>query len=109
MTLVIAIVAGCTPDKALDFGPTGEITTPPEDQLSRDIMRDFAGQDFILANNDHEAHVSLTGWKPGRAHHDAVLAGRQSALPGVSAPDRRASICDEPIDAGAPAGATTST
>ena len=49
---LIAVVAGCTPDKALDFGPTGEISTPPEDQLSRDIMRDFAGRDFVLANND---------------------------------------------------------
>ena len=50
----------CTPDKALDFGPTGEISTPPEDQMSRDIMRDFAGRDFILADNDHEAHVRLS-------------------------------------------------
>ncbi len=62
----MSVAAGCTPDKALDFGPTGEITTPPEDQLSRDIMRDFAGRDFILANNDHEAHISLTDWPPGR-------------------------------------------
>ena len=62
----ISLVAGCTPDKALDFGPVGEISTPPEDQLSRDIMRDFDGRDFNLDSNDHEAHVSLTGWKPGR-------------------------------------------
>ena len=60
---LISMLAGCTPDKALDFGPTGEITTPPEDQLSRDIMRDYDGHDFILANNDHEAHVSLTDSK----------------------------------------------
>jgi hypothetical protein len=60
---LISVAAGCTPDKALDFGPTGEITTPPEDQLSRDIMRDYDGHDFILANNDHEAHVSLTDSK----------------------------------------------
>jgi hypothetical protein len=60
---LISTVGGCTPDKALDFGPTGEITTPPEDQLSRDIMRDYDGHDFILANNDHEAHVSLTDSK----------------------------------------------
>ncbi len=60
---LISMLAGCTPDKALDFGPTGEITTPPEDQLSRDIMRDYDGHDFILANNDHEAHVSLADSK----------------------------------------------
>jgi hypothetical protein len=60
---LISMLAGCTPDKALDFGPTGEITTPPEDQLSRDIMRDYDGHGFILANNDHEAHVSLTDSK----------------------------------------------
>ena len=60
---LVSMLAGCTPDKALDFGPTGEITTPPEDQLSRDIMRDYDGRDFILANNDHEAHVSLTDSK----------------------------------------------
>src|SRR5580658_7109467 len=28
-------IAGCTPEKALDFGPVGEISTPPTDQLSR--------------------------------------------------------------------------
>jgi hypothetical protein len=60
---LMSIATGCTPDKALDFGPNTEITTPPEDQLSRDIMRDFAGRDFILANNDHEAHVRLTDSK----------------------------------------------
>ena len=54
------LAAGCGPDKALDFGPVGEISTPPDDQLSRDILRDFAGKEFDLGNNDHEAHVSLT-------------------------------------------------
>ena len=28
-------------------------------------MRDFAGRDFILADNDHEAHVHLTDSKAG--------------------------------------------
>jgi hypothetical protein len=64
---VMSFAAGCTPDKALDFGPVGEISTPPEDPLSRDILRDFAGKDFDLGNNDHEAHVSLRGApKPDR-------------------------------------------
>ncbi len=59
-----AVVAGCSPDTALDFGPPGEITTPPTDQLSRDIMRDFDGRDFVLGNNDRQAEVSLYGAKP---------------------------------------------
>ena len=54
------LTAGCGPEKALDFGPVGEISTPPEDPLSRDILRDYAGKEFDLGNNDHEAHVSLT-------------------------------------------------
>ncbi|HTR61842.1 MAG TPA: hypothetical protein VMH37_09075, partial [Candidatus Binataceae bacterium] len=62
--LLIFAASGCTPDKALDFGPTGEINTPPEDQLSRDILRDFDGHDFVLTDNDREAHVRLTDWAP---------------------------------------------
>ena len=68
ITLALAssiIVAGCRPDAALDFGPVGEISTPPEDPLSRDILRDFAGRQFDLADNDHEAHVSLKEWPAG--------------------------------------------
>ncbi|MGH7814216.1 MAG: hypothetical protein ACREQI_09465 [Candidatus Binataceae bacterium] len=61
-----AIMIGCTPDKALDFGPTGEISTPPKDKLSREIMREFAGRDFILGENDREAYVRLSNWAPGR-------------------------------------------
>ncbi len=67
--LGLAMVAGaaaCTPDKALDFGPVGEISTPPEDQLSRDIMRDFDGRDFLLGDNDRQAEVRLSDWAPGR-------------------------------------------
>lgn len=60
------LLAGCRPDAALDFGPVGEISTPPEDPLSRDILRDFAGKQFDLGDNDHEAHVSLTDWPRGR-------------------------------------------
>ncbi len=83
---LIAVVAGCTPDKALDFGPTGEITTPPEVQLSRDIMRDFAGRDFILADNDHEAHISLTDWKPGRRIIVPYWLGVNPLYPGFLRP-----------------------
>ena len=80
------LIAGCTPDKALDFGPTGEITTPPEDQLSRDIMRDFAGRDFILANNDHEAHVRLSDWQPGRGIIMPYWLGVNPLYPGFLRP-----------------------
>jgi hypothetical protein len=80
------LIAGCTPDKALDFGPTGEIATPPEDQLSRDIMRDFAGRDFILANNDHEAHVRLSDWKPGRGIIMPYWLGVNPLYPGFLRP-----------------------
>jgi hypothetical protein len=80
------LIAGCTPDKALDFGPTGEITTPPEDQMSRDIMRDFAGRDFILANNDHEAHVRLSDWQPGRGIIMPYWLGVNPLYPGFLRP-----------------------
>lgn len=87
MAVILAlVVAGCTPDKALDFGPTGEITTPPEDQLSRDIMRDFAGRDFNLDNNDHEAHISLTDWKPGRRIIMPYWLGVNPLYPGFLRP-----------------------
>jgi len=83
---LISLATGCTPDRALDFGPTGEITTPPEDQLSRDIMRDFAGRDFILANNDHEAHISLTDWQPGRRIIVPYWLGVNPIYPGFLRP-----------------------
>jgi hypothetical protein len=71
MRLVLALLVGmwaaaCNPNSALDFGPTGEISTPPQDQLSRDIMRDFDGRDFTLTNDDRQAHVRLSDWAPDR-------------------------------------------
>ncbi len=39
---------------------------PPEDQLSRDILRDFNGRDFELGQNDREAVVRLTDWPEGK-------------------------------------------
>jgi hypothetical protein len=61
IALVIAFAA-CTPDKAMDFGPTGEIDTAPDDELSRQILHDFEGHDFELGNNDSQAVVRLTDW-----------------------------------------------
>ncbi len=59
LSLALAMLGGCTPDKAMDFGPVGEIDTPPQDQLSREILHDFDGRDFILGSNDKLAEVSL--------------------------------------------------
>jgi hypothetical protein len=62
LAIAAAIASGgCSPESALDFGPSVEISTAPEDQLSRDILRDYAGKRFFLTDNDHEAHVSLAG------------------------------------------------
>jgi hypothetical protein len=61
IALAIAFAA-CTPDKAMDFGPTGEIDTAPDDELSRQILHDFEGHDFELGNNDSQAVVRLTDW-----------------------------------------------
>ena len=63
---VVLAFAACTPDKAMDFGPTGEINTPPEDELSRQIIREFAGRDFQLGDNDREAVVWLSDWPAGK-------------------------------------------
>ena len=84
--LLACVGAGCTPDKALDFGPVGEISTPPEDQLSRDIMRDFAGRDFVLGDNDREAHVSLTDWPAGRVIILPFWLGVNPLYPGFLRP-----------------------
>ncbi len=64
--VMISGAAACTPEKALDFGPVGEISTPPQDQLSRDIMREFDGRDFTLGANDRQAEVRLLDWTPNR-------------------------------------------
>jgi hypothetical protein len=65
IAIVIAFAA-CTPDKAMDFGPTGEIDAPPQDDLSRQILQDFDGRDFELGTNDREAVVRLTEWPEGK-------------------------------------------
>jgi hypothetical protein len=65
LVMIIAF-AGCTPDKAMDFGATGEIDTAPQDQLSQQILHDFAGRDFELGTNDREAVVRLTDWPDGK-------------------------------------------
>jgi hypothetical protein len=67
LTVTFAITfAGCTPDKAMDFGPTGEIDTAPDDELSRQILHDFDGRDFELGASDSQAIVRLTDWPEGK-------------------------------------------
>jgi len=83
--LIFAVVA-CTPDKALDFGPTGEISAAPEDQLSRDILRDFDGHDFTLTDDDRQAHVRLTDWVPNRRIIIPFWLGINPLYPGFLRP-----------------------
>ena len=66
LAALVITFAGCTPDKAMDFGPTGEIDAAPEDDLSRQILHDFDGRDFELGTNDREAVVRLTDWPEGK-------------------------------------------
>jgi hypothetical protein len=63
---IIMTFAACTPDKAMDFGPTGEIDAAPDDDLSRQILRDFDGRDFELGASDTQAIVRLTDWPEGK-------------------------------------------
>lgn len=58
--------AACSPDKAMDFGPTGELDTAPDDDLSRQILHDFDGRDFELGASDSEAIVRLSDWPDGK-------------------------------------------
>ncbi len=60
------MVSGCSPKTAMDFGPAGEVSTPPKDKLSREILREFDGREFMLGKNDRVAEVWLPGWAPGR-------------------------------------------
>ena len=43
LVMIIAF-AGCTPDKAMDFGVTGEIDTAPQDQLSQQQIDELERQ-----------------------------------------------------------------
>jgi hypothetical protein len=65
IALMVMAAGGCSPERAMDFGPVGEINTPPTDKLSRQILHDFDGRDFELGDNDRQAEVRLSNWKPG--------------------------------------------
>lgn len=64
--LAASLLAACTPDKAMDFGPLGEIDTPPGDPLSAQILREFDGREFLMGKNDREAEVRLPNWPEGK-------------------------------------------
>jgi len=85
---ILAILAapGCSPDRALDFGPTGEITTPPQDELSRQILKEFDGRDFTLGHNDREAAVSLSDWTDGRRVIIPFWLGVNPLMPSLMRP-----------------------
>jgi len=63
--LILLTAAACSPDKAMDFGPVGEITSPPKDELSVRITKEFNGRAFELERNDREAEVRLDEWPAG--------------------------------------------
>jgi hypothetical protein len=84
---ILTILApGCSPDRALDFGPTGEITTPPQDELSRQILKEFDGRDFTLGHDDREAAVSLSDWPDGRRVIIPFWLGVNPLMPGLMRP-----------------------
>jgi hypothetical protein len=64
--LAMLSLAACTPDKAMDFGTAQELTTPPADPLSAQIVRDFDRRDFTLGDNDRDAEVRLAQWPKGK-------------------------------------------
>ncbi|MFZ0887176.1 MAG: hypothetical protein WA005_01870 [Candidatus Binataceae bacterium] len=82
----LVAAAGCTPNTAMDFGPVGEITTPPQDELSRRILREFDGRDFTLGHNDREAEVRLSDWAPGRRVVLPFWFGVNPLMPGFLRP-----------------------
>jgi hypothetical protein len=87
--LVIACTlwfAACTPDRAMDFGPEGEISAPPEDELSRQILSEFAGREFTLGENEKQAEVRLPSWEPGRRVILPYWLGINPLLPGFRRP-----------------------
>ncbi len=84
--IVMVLLVACNPNRAMDFGPTGEINTPPEDQLSRDILRDFDGRDFTLTDDDRQAHVRLADWPPNRRIIIPFWLGINPIYPGFLRP-----------------------
>lgn len=85
--LMFVVVAGCTPDRAMDFGAVGETSTPPQDELSVRIMKEFAGRDFLLGRNDREAEVRLADWPASYHLLIPFWLGVNPLLPGFMRPN----------------------
>jgi hypothetical protein len=86
LLVALALAAGCTPNTALDFGPVGEISAPPGDELSRQIIRDFNGRNFLLGHNDRQAEVRLPDWREGRRVILPFWFGVNPVMPGFLRP-----------------------
>lgn len=85
--LMFVAVAGCTPDRAMDFGPVGEISPSPQDELSVRIMKEFDGRDFRLGRNDREAEVRLADWPATYHLLIPFWLGVNPLLPGFMRPN----------------------
>jgi hypothetical protein len=85
-TALAATLAGCSPDKAMDFGTTTEIKTPPKDKLSREIMREFDAHDFVLGDNDRIAIVRRSDWDESRNLEIPFWLGINPLYPGLLRP-----------------------
>ncbi|MGD0075683.1 MAG: hypothetical protein ABSD31_15275 [Candidatus Binataceae bacterium] len=85
--LVLAAASGCTPDRAMDFGPVGEISSPPQDELSIRIIKEFNGRDFLLGRNDRQAEVRLDEWPAGYHLLIPFWLGVNPLVPAFMRPD----------------------
>ncbi|HEY2664397.1 MAG TPA: hypothetical protein VGI47_08660 [Candidatus Binataceae bacterium] len=78
--------AACTPDQAMDFGTAKEVTAPPSDSLSAQILKDFDRRDFILGDNDRAADVRLSDWPKGKRVLIPFWLGVNPLYPGFLRP-----------------------
>jgi hypothetical protein len=85
--LLMVAGAGCSPDRAMDFGPVGEISTPPKDELSVRILKEFSGRTFLLERNDRQAQVRLDEWPAGYHLLIPFWLGVNPLIPAFMRPD----------------------
>lgn len=76
----------CTPERAMDFGTATEVTGPPSDPLSAQILKDFDRRDFILGDNDRAAVVRLAEWPKGKQVLIPFWLGVNPLYPGFLRP-----------------------
>jgi len=85
--LIVISAAGCSPDRAMDFGPVGEISTPPTDEVSLRILKEFSGRAFQLERNDKQAEVRLDEWPAGYHLLIPFWLGVNPIIPAFMRPD----------------------